>query len=239
MDKILLVTFLSSLAGFITAVISIVKLVNEKESKITDYRQEWTKSLRESLSNLIASLNNHPHLLGFLSVSISEVKLLEDASTDSSATDKVAIKRKQIEDIKSELRESRKNIYDAYALTQLHFKPNDISFNRIEQKFDLLVVQITSPLESASSDDIQKYRASIHALTKDIADYSRDILKTEWETVKNGEKTYRHTKKWSQYASIVLLFVILSIGVHSAFSFWKKGIEEEAINNAKSMQVVK
>ncbi|MCL5796001.1 MAG: hypothetical protein M1579_00680 [Gammaproteobacteria bacterium] len=239
MDKILLVTFLSSLAGFITAVISIVKLVNEKESKITDYRQEWTKSLRESLSNLISNLNNHPHLLGFLSLSVSEVKILEDNSNEADIKDKIIHKRKQIEEIKSELRESRKNIYDAYALTQLHFKPNDISFNRIEQKFDLLVVQITSPLESASSDDIQKYRASIHALTKDIADYSRDILKTEWETVKNGEKTYKQTKKWSQYASIVLLFVILSIGVHSAFSFWKKGIEEEAINNAKSTQVVK
>lgn len=33
MDRILLTAFLTALAGFITAALSIVKLVNEKESK--------------------------------------------------------------------------------------------------------------------------------------------------------------------------------------------------------------
>jgi len=57
MDKILLTAFLSALAGFITAILSIVKLVNEKESKTTDYRQNWTDSVRGELANLIGLLN--------------------------------------------------------------------------------------------------------------------------------------------------------------------------------------
>jgi hypothetical protein len=57
MDKIFLTAFLSALAGFITATLSIVKLVNEKESKTTEYRQAWTDSLRKSFAELIGLIN--------------------------------------------------------------------------------------------------------------------------------------------------------------------------------------
>ncbi|QVE15078.1 MULTISPECIES: hypothetical protein [Pseudomonas] len=59
MDKILLTAFLTALAGFITAALSVVKLVNEKESKTTEFRQSWTESARAALSDLIAKLNFH------------------------------------------------------------------------------------------------------------------------------------------------------------------------------------
>lgn len=57
MDKILLTAFLTALAGFITAALSIVKLVNEKESKTSEYRQLWTDSVRKALSDLIGNIN--------------------------------------------------------------------------------------------------------------------------------------------------------------------------------------
>jgi len=63
MDKILLTVFLSALAGFITAALSIVKLVNEKESKTSDYRQAWTETARTAFSELIASINSLAALL--------------------------------------------------------------------------------------------------------------------------------------------------------------------------------
>lgn len=57
MDKVLLTAFLTALAGFITAALSIVKLVNEKESKTTEYRQAWTESVRTAMAELIAKIN--------------------------------------------------------------------------------------------------------------------------------------------------------------------------------------
>jgi len=56
MDKLLLAAFMSTLAGFITAIISIVKLVNEKESKISVYRQTWNDSARKSFADLASKL---------------------------------------------------------------------------------------------------------------------------------------------------------------------------------------
>ena len=58
MDKILLTAFLTALAGFVTAALSIVKLVNEKESKTTEFRQAWTDSARKALADLIAKINS-------------------------------------------------------------------------------------------------------------------------------------------------------------------------------------
>jgi hypothetical protein len=54
MDKLLLSTFFALLAGCIAAIMSFVKLVNDKESRVTDHRQEWTQSVRQVLADLVA-----------------------------------------------------------------------------------------------------------------------------------------------------------------------------------------
>lgn len=56
MDKWLLAAFVSSLAGFFTAIVSVVKLVNEKENKTSSYRQEWTTSIRSVFADFSSTL---------------------------------------------------------------------------------------------------------------------------------------------------------------------------------------
>jgi len=230
MDKILLTAFLSVLAGFLTGILSIVKLVNEKESKTTDYRQAWTDSVRRALADLIARLNSQ-------AVQIASAEklrsVLNDLINEKNVKDQETHKRiidfnqNSLEKMQAAIREMRKQIYEAYAATRLHFKPNDLSFNRIENKFDLAITTFDELYETNDAAKRTALKAKVHAITGEITDYARDILKTEWETVKRGEPAYQSTKRWSIIGSIILLFILLSIGVHAGISVWKHSILED------------
>lgn len=228
MDKILLTAFLSALAGFITSVLSIVKLVNEKESKTTDYRQVWTDSVRKALGDLVGRLNAQAgHIAGAADTRKSLINLLreEESKLDESVKKRLAdFAENSLKENQAAIRQLRREIYELYALTRLHFKPNDLSFNRIEQKFDIVMSML---VELGNSDDELKratLKEKVHAITDEIAFFARDILKTEWETVKKGEPAYQLTKRWSIAGSAIMLFVLLSIGIHAGISIWRQSI---------------
>lgn len=242
MDKILLTAFLSALAGFITAVISIVKLVNEKESKTTDYRQAWTDSIRKAFADLIANINSQAaRTIAAAGVrdNLNRVASRDDETEDEddeSPKSKRALDHleKALADHRIALHETKRAIYESYALARLHFKPNDLSFNRIEQKFDVLEGLLTDLSKSDSEGDRAAIREKIHSGANEIAGYARDILKTEWEMVKRGEPAYQLTKKWSIGSSIVMLLILLSIGIHTGISIWKENIENNQTQEHKS-----
>ncbi|MTZ14918.1 hypothetical protein GNE00_14295 [Pseudomonas sp. JL972] len=229
MDKILLTVFLSALAGFITAALSIVKLVNEKESKTSDYRQAWTETVRAAFSELIASINS---IAGLFTSDIKISNQLNRMYQDSrqlpnpqieSEKDKRLLDHleKTLSENRKELHIIRRNLYESYALVRLHFKPNDLSFNRVEQKFDSiqgLIRQLEVEKDEGKSSEL---REKIHSESSELAGFARDILKTEWETVKKGEPAYKRTKKWSVGISIAMLFVLFSIGIHAAIAAFK------------------
>lgn len=221
MDKLLLTAFLTALAGFITFVLSIVKLVNEKESTTTEYRQNWTNSVRNCLASLIAKLNAIAPIIENHSKSI-EIRASLKEPTEKREADEHKRSLDYIESsLKSSLearRELRKEIYEAYALVRLHFKPNDVSFSRIEHKFDT-VMQLIEALEvEKTADKRAATKVKIHAEVNEITGYCRDILKTEWETVKRGEPTYQKTKLYSIYGGVVTLFILTAIGLYAAIA---------------------
>lgn len=232
MDKILLTAFLSALAGFLTAVMNIVKLVNDKEGKTTDYRQSWTDSARKSLAELISNLNTQAAILASIGNSfelISKGVLISKSVPEGVPEEE----KKQIAEHNDRLkklvdgafiseqeaaREMRQAIYASYAFTRLHFKPNDISFNRVEQKFDI-IINLLRELGNLSSrdkkEDLKVLKERVHKEVEDLTGFARDILKTEWETVKKGERAYQRTKFWSFVGGVCMLFILLSIGIHA------------------------
>lgn len=224
MDKILLTVFLSSLAGFITAVLSIVKLVNEKENKTTEYRQAWTESVRTSLALLISNLNTQASNIVNLHDGLDGVfddNTPNDEKTDSSSKRINEILDHRIKEDIAAVRAMRREIHHSYAQTRLHFKPNDISFSRIEQKFDVIMAMIDGFKNIAGENKEGErlvQREKIFSAVGDLTDYSRDILKTEWESVKKGEPAYQTTKQWSFIGGIIMLTIILIIGIHSFFT---------------------
>lgn len=226
MDKILLTAFLSALAGFITAVISIVKLVNEKESKTTDYRQAWTDSVRKAFADLIANIDSQAsRLIATAGVKdkLNRMDLPDDHESIISNKiwdheDKFLITHK------TALYDTKKKIYESYALVRLHFKPNDSNFSLIEKKFAVLEGLLTSLSLENSQLEQATIREKIHAGTNEITGYARDILKTEWETVKRGEPAFQRTKKWSIGSSVAMFIILFLIGVYAGITIWKDRI---------------
>lgn len=221
MDKLLLTAFLTALAGFITFVLSIVKLVNEKESTTTGYRQAWTDSVRSCLASLIGKLNSTAAMVASHKNNIDLRNELFGKEEGTADDDHKRVKDYIESNMKATVearRALKKETYEAYALARLHFKPNDISFSRVEHKFDAAM----SLIEQLEVEDEKSNRSAlkekIHAEVSEITGYCRDILKTEWETVKRGEPTYQITKQYSIYGGIGTLTVLLLIGVYAAIS---------------------
>lgn len=226
MDKILLTAFLSALAGFITAVISIVKLVNEKESKTTDYRQAWTDSVRKAFADLIANINAQASRMVS---AVADIEKLNNLHAKQQGAEDEGTKRvrdhfeKLVADHRKAVHDNKRAIYECYALARLHFKPNDLSFNRIEQKFDVLEGMLNEIGKLENSETVRaEMRQKIHAGANEITGYARDILKTEWETVKRGEPAYERTKRWSIGGSIAMFLILVAIGIHAGISISKQ-----------------
>lgn len=229
MDKVLLTAFLSALAGFITAILSIVKLVNEKESKTTDYRQAWTESVRTAFANLIANINSQAAQIN-AAATLREMLGKQNAGNGKGENERfLAFNEARLKDLQEKSSETRRHIYESYASVRLHFKPNDLSFNRVEQKFDSAITLINSIQDQNEAHERAAIKERVNAISDEITGFARDILKTEWETVKKGEPAYRKTKKWSVTTSIVMLFILISIGVHAGISIRNESIKKEEV----------
>lgn len=225
-DRIVIAAFVSVLVGFVTAVLSIVRLVNDKESKTTDYRQGWTDSLRTCVADLISNINTLAGEVVRRLDSIDKVNGLRTEVSDFDEKDKALHDHliKAIADHDSHIRDLRQKMYQSYALTRLHFKPNDETFTPLENKFDVIVENINK-LEKligpVNLPDRIVVRERVFADVMEITGYARFILKTTWETVKRGEKAYELTKKWSFRGGAFALIILLSFGLFAALNAWK------------------
>lgn len=228
-DKVLLTVFVSLLVGFLTAALSIVRLVNDKESKTTDYRQTWNDSLRKCFAALISNINTLASLTTYRMASadgIEEVVFQKIKATDKivseTAGDVRAYLDKRMLEQESHILDLKRAMHESYALTRLHFKPNDLSFARVEQKFDL-ILELFAKLESFSKKESEGerlvLREKIHSAAGEITAFSRDILKTEWEAVKRGESAYQRTKFWSVVGGAIALVGLIMFGLATVWAF--------------------
>lgn len=227
-DRILIAAFVSVLVGFVTAVLSIVRLVNDKESKTTDYRQGWTDSLRSCVADLLSNINS---LAGAIVRRTSTIDSLDDLRSKRTDDDPLPEMEKSYHDqlIKAladhdaHIRELRQNMYQSYALTRLHFKPNDHSFTPIENKFDVVAEHLNkleSLLGTSNLPERLVLRERVHTDVAEITNYARFILKTTWETVKQGERAYELTKRWSLIGGAVALGVLFLFAAVAALNAW-------------------
>ncbi|MCX2814949.1 MULTISPECIES: hypothetical protein [unclassified Pseudomonas] len=226
MDKILLTAFLTALAGLITAALSIVKLVNDKESKITEFRQLWTESARLAMADLIAKINSH--VVALVNFKAAESNLSRDVKRMNSVTDPVEKEYlKGTVDFQYEfLRKSfdisqglLNEVHLAHAKVRLHFKPEDTEFVRVENKIEQYFSKADEIRRSDSSEDRNIFKEQVHAAMNEVAASSRALLKNEWEKIKLGEPAYKQTKKWSVRMCGGMLLVLITIGVHAISSF--------------------
>lgn len=238
-DKYLLVAFVTALIGFITAAMSVVRLVNDKESKTTDYRQAWTDSLRTSLATFLAKIQA---LTNTQLRYIEQANLLQafDAVGTEKQKDAKEYNIKVHTELTAALARLSEELHTAYALTRLHFKPNDLSFARVEHKFDhisdlLERLKKTDGADATAQAARQQLVGQISVASAELTAFARDILKTEWEAVKRGENAYQTTKRWSLIAGGVTLLILLIFG---AVALWSAGTSNPEVMRSPAISTI-
>jgi hypothetical protein len=220
-DKIFLPVFVTLLVGMVTAALSIVRLVNDKEGKTSDYRQNWCDSVRKSLAELVANINAIASTAVNRSESAKELNKILDAQENLAGPWPESINtvrahvQESISDADIRLRDLRQQLYHSYALTQLHFKPADPNFAPIEQSFALaieLIRGLVSLDANGSSEEKISQRNKIHDVAASITTSGREIIKSEWEIVKLGEPAYVSTKRLSIFGGGALFAILFLLG---------------------------
>lgn len=233
-DRVLLPVFVTVLVGFVTAALSIVRLVNDKEGKTSDHRQHWCDSLRACVADLVSCINssaseivNRADSGVRLSALLTKYKDHSGAWPESDATFRDHLNEAVI-DRDSRVRELRKNLYHAYSLTRLHFKPGDPVFAPIEASFTLSM-QLLRELALMSGTDKSKERIErrneIHKAADSITLAGQEVLKTEWEIVKRGEDAYVLTKKWSVFGGGIAFVTLIIFALLAASSVSKTPLQ--------------
>lgn len=229
MDKILLTAFLTSLAGFITAALSIVKLVNEKESRTTEFRQAWTESARAALAELISKITSQASLLASHNKTIASHLRLSDQMKSNGEAENALLKdfldfqRQVLKDNMDISKRLTQEMHHAYATVRLHFKPNDPDFQVVEQKFEICRSLLSQLREEQRPEKWEGLAEKVRSTANELTEQSRYILKKEWETIKQGESAYKLTRKWSGRTCIIMFFILLVIGVHAGISSYRSG----------------
>lgn len=244
-DRVLLPVFVSVLVGFVTAALSIVRLVNDKESKTSDHRQQWCDSLRVCVANVVSCISSTANEVVNRTESGDQLNglLVEHKDTEGPWPETDLTVRDHLKEViaakDATVRALRKDLYHAYSLTKLHFKSGDPVFLPIESNFNLAVQMLR---ELAAMDGNQKsserieLKAKIHAIADNITTAGQQVLKTEWETVKRGEKIYVLTKRWSIGVGALALLVLIVFGIAAAFSISKASSQKNNENLASRNQ---
>jgi hypothetical protein len=234
MDKLLLSTVFALLAGFLTAALSFIKLVNDKESRITDYRQEWTNSIRQSLSDLVSNIRC---IMDLFEDRAQRLNTCNDLDGEEGSDQALEYNKNILEKVNHEIMTVRSNIYAAYNLSRLHFKPSDPHFIEIENKVDAISILIRSVDNFLyEKEKISPVKFQVETLCSELISSSRGIIKREWETIKIGEPIYQKSKNIAKWGGVIFIFVLLVVGVHALISVYKAPASQPTVNTATSQK---
>jgi hypothetical protein len=245
-DRVFLTVFVTLLVGLVTAALSIVRLVNDKEGKTSDYRQGWCDSLRLCLAELVSNINSTASLI------VNHIQHADNLND-------IYIKNKEqsgpwpegdgvfrnhcidrFRESEEQIRILRREMYQSLAFLKLHFKPNEPLFTPIEKDVELAVERIREMLNVVKSEDsyaeLVRQRDKIHDISEKIMNFGREILKIEWEIVKRGERAYAITKKGSLVGGGAALAILFILGGVAFFSSFSKVVTE---NNVEKLSAFK
>jgi hypothetical protein len=181
-------------ASLIAATIAFVNLTLTKELKTSEFRQAWINSLREDLSIFFACARAFARATEehhFFNKSESEENSFKISS------DKVSDMRYQVAEVYSRI------------TLKLNYKEPEH-----EELLRLMKVAIRKQNEALKikSDSTETIKA-IEVATK----YSRPLIKTEWDRVKNGEPAYKNTRNGAIIGIILLCLAVIYFIIHGVF----------------------
>jgi hypothetical protein len=178
------IAFGAIVAAVIAGSFSYLNLITSKEQKVSEFRQTWIDSLRNSIARYIASLS-------YLSILYKHYSEKDDTDKDKF--------------------EMAKGVSDVYE--KINSAYNDIIFRINDNEDDPKGKNLNDNFLKALEETRNCYNKSkyIEAFQKcdAVRTATKPLLKFEWNRVKNGEPSYKRAK----IISIIVLFVGLLLAI--------------------------
>ena len=181
------IAFGAIVAAIIAGIFSYITLVAAKESKISEFRQNWINDLRNEISQYISSIH------GLIE------HLIRDNKGQGISTDKFMEKKNDHSELYNKMLSSKISI-----LLRINDNEKEEEFKKINDKVLEHVENIYSDFENKKFDDANQKIGK-------LVSKSRELLKYEWNRARDGEKNYAKTKKiafWTVIISVILLFIL-------------------------------
>jgi hypothetical protein len=181
-------------AALVAGGIARASLIASKETKISEFRQAWINALRDDLAALF-----------------SNVRTLARAIQESRAHEPGTPKEFNIEP--SKITVVRHGASETYHRIRLRLNGNQPDHKELLR----LLSAMMGAQQSYMIDKEGDVGEPIGAVEK-AASYAEGVLKTEWETVKYGERAYRDSVRATKYTLIgsfaVLAVLVVGIPVY-------------------------
>lgn len=179
--------FTALIAGFFT----FANLIASKENKVSEFRQEWINSLRDSISCYISSLT-------YLSTLYKH--------------------NSEMSDVKKDRFEMARGVEEVYSKVNESY--NDIIFRINESERSKEGKSINGAFLTALHETRQHYNknefAKARAACDSLREATKPLLKLEWKRVKNGEINYRISK----YLAILILVIGAAAASLNVYMIW-------------------
>lgn len=189
--------FATVVAALITAAISFVNLTLSKEQKTSEFRQAWIDGLRGDLAI-------------FLSSARALCRTMEETRSANTSD-------KDIQDFKfskEKIGDMRSAVADAFYRIKLRLNKNESEHQKLQQLLE-------SAINIQNSINIEKgkdYTKALDAIEQ-AAIYSQDVLKSEWERVKQGEKPFQNAKNQIIGALKIFFAIFIAIPLFALVAF--------------------
>jgi len=192
-------------ASIIAGVFSYFNLVTSKETKISEFRQDWINELRKDISKYVSSMQS---LMTFESYIKDH---LEDEMTNLEI-----LKRR------AELHDATLASYNFIQL-RINKNENDAKAKKINNSFIL-------SLEKAHENRKTGGAEGLDSLLEQVITNAEALLKHEWNRVRDGEKSYR----WSKHGALLLLAISITTFILVGFFIGSYDSKEALIDSSQS-----
>lgn len=175
-------------AALITALIAYINLTLSKEQKTSEFRQAWIDGLRTDLA-------------AFFSSARALCRVMQEARSPHASDEDVIDFRFSKEQV------GKMRVDGAEALYSIKLRLNQNEPKHME--LNRLLDFTTTIQNQINIEKGQDYSKAIEAIER-ASSYSQTILKSEWERVKRGEKSFRVTKNWIMPIIMVISLVFIT-----------------------------
>lgn len=180
------------IAASLAGIFSFVSLINQKEGKISEFRQEWIDGLRNDLSRFCSSMDN-------ISSHWQVIAIEEEAAAKREGR-KPFMKFDWLSKYQQLSKDDQAICSECYQRIMLRLNPED--HRCLVEELRAARLLISSP-KALDSKDI------IRGQLERIVEQSQIVLKSEWVRVKRGEQPYRLTTV-ATFTMLVTLFMLLA-----------------------------